>query len=207
MPNSAPRPRIGLFGGTFNPVHEGHLAIATDALRLFGLDELWLIPAASPPLKPHDNLAPEADRLAMLRLALAHHGDPRLRADDIEFGLPAPSYTYRTVLALRERHPDADFAFLVGSDSLTTLHLWYRILDLLDIVPFLILARPHCVPAPDDIRLPPPYPEILLSNLRTATLHPASSTAIRASLAATRTADHLAPPVLAYILDHHLYDT
>ena len=206
MPSDAPR-RIGLFGGTFNPVHLGHLAIAADALRLFALDEVWLLPAAVPPLKPTAGLAPNADRLAMLELALAFHGDPRLRACPIEYGLPAPSYTIHTIETLRARHPAADFSFIVGADSLAMLHLWHRIADLLELVPFHVLARPGYTPSPDDIHLPAPWPDRLLASIRTATLTPASSTAIRAELATRRTSPYLPPPVLAYILARHLYAT
>ncbi|MBQ9344714.1 MAG: nicotinate (nicotinamide) nucleotide adenylyltransferase [Kiritimatiellae bacterium] len=205
--SAARRRRVGLFGGTFNPVHEGHLAIARDALALFALDEVWLLPASVPPLKPSTNLAPDADRLAMLRLALAEAAEPRLRVCPIEYELPPPSYTYRTILALRERHPDLDLAFVVGADSLLTLHLWYRILDLLELVPVLPLARPGFAPAAADIQLPPPWPDRLLASLRTATLSPASSTDIRAALAATGTSPHLAPSVLAYIRAHQLYSS
>ncbi len=210
MPNSAvPAPgrglRVGLFGGTFNPVHRGHVAIAEDALRLFGLDEVWLLPAAVPPLKPTAGLASNADRLAMLERALAEHGDPRLKACDIEYGLPPPSYTIRTVLALQDRFPETSFSFIVGADSLTTLHLWHRVPELLELLPFLVLARPGYEPTEGDIHLPPPYPARLLANLRTATLSPAASSAIREELARTRTSAHLAPSVLEYVRAHGLY--
>jgi len=197
--------QVGLFGGTFNPVHRGHVAIAEDALRLFGLDEVWLLPAAVPPLKPTAGLASNADRLAMLELALAEHGNPRLRACDIEYTLPPPSYTIRTVLALQERFPETAFSFIIGADSLQTLHLWHRVPELLELLPFLVLARPGYEPREGDIQLPPPYPARLLANLRTATLSTAASSAIREELARTRTSAQLAAPVLDYVRLHGLY--
>lgn len=199
-----PEPTVGLLGGTFNPVHEGHLAIARDAMRLFGFGELWFVPAAAPPHKPPPEGASDADRLAMLRLAV--EGEPAMRVCDIEFSLPPPSYTLRTVRALRERHPDRRFAFVIGADSLLQLHSWHRPLDLLAAVPVCTLARPGIPPpAPGELRLPPPWPETLLSRYRSASLVPASSSDIRAELAATRHSPLVPAAVLRYILAHDLY--
>ena len=89
---------IGLLGGTFNPVHEGHLAIAREALRLFDLDAVWFIPCSNPPHKPAAGLASNPDRMAMLRLAIA--GEPRFEALPIEFERSGKSYTIDTVRAL-----------------------------------------------------------------------------------------------------------
>jgi len=197
---------IGLFGGTFNPVHAGHLAIARDARCLFGLDEVWLVPSASPPHKPPPAGASDADRLEMLRLALDAEGDPALRICDIEFSLPPPSYTLRTVRALRARHPELSFSFVMGADSLLQLHAWHRPLDLLAEIPVLSLARPGVPPpTPDDLRLPPPWPERLLARLAVASLVPASSSAIRGELARTRTSPLVPAPVLRYIRARNLY--
>ena len=197
-------PSIGLLGGTFNPVHDGHLAIARDAIRLFGFDELWFVPAATPPHKPPPHGATDADRLAMLELAI--EGDPALRVCPIEFSLPPPSYTLRTVQALRGLHPDVRFSFVIGSDSLLQLHTWHRPLDLLAAVPVCTLARPGISkPSPGDLRLPPPWPGRLLGLYRTASLVPAASSDIRAELAATRHSPLVPPAVLRYVLAHDLY--
>lgn len=197
---------IGLFGGTFNPVHDGHLAIARDARRLFSLDEVWFVPSASPPHKPPPSGATDADRLEMLRLALGAAGDPALRVCDIEFSLPPPSYTLRTVRALRARHPALSFSFIIGADSLLQLHTWHRPLDLLAEIPVLTLARPGVpTPSPADLRLPPPWPGRLLANLAVASLVPAASSAIREELARTRTSPLVPEPVLRYIRARNLY--
>ena len=115
---------IGLLGGTFNPVHEGHLSIAREALRLFALDAVWFIPCAVPPHKPVHDLASNEDRLAMLRLAIA--GEPRFAALDVEFNRPGKSYTLDTVRALRTLHPGDAFTFIVGAYTLPDLSTWPR---------------------------------------------------------------------------------
>ena len=194
---------IGLLGGTFNPVHEGHLSIAREALRLFALDAVWFIPCAVPPHKPSHNLASNADRLAMLRLALA--GEPRFDALSIEFERPGKSYTLDTVRALQALHPDAGFVFIVGADTLPELHSWHRPLELLALVRIVSLARPGFVPDPAALRLPPPWPERLLADLRTGEPLAVSSRDVRAQIAAGQPVSLVPEPVLRYIQEHNLY--
>ena len=131
---------IGLLGGTFNPVHEGHLSIAREALRLFSLDAVWFIPCAVPAHKPTNNLAPNEDRLAMLCLAIAD--EPRFSALTIELDRPGTSYTLDTVRELRAQHPADTFVFIIGADTLGELHTWHKPLELLELVRFVTLARP-----------------------------------------------------------------
>lgn len=194
---------IGLLGGTFNPVHDGHLSIAREALRLFHLDAVWFIPCSNPPHKPAAGLASNEDRLAMLRLALA--GEPRFAALPIEFDRPGKSYTLDTVLALQASHPDAEFVFIVGADTLFELHTWHRPLELLAAIRIVSLARPGHVPAPADLHLPPPWPERLLADLRTGTPLEVSSRDIRAGIAAHRPIPLVPAAVMHYIQEHHLY--
>ena len=195
----------GLLGGTFNPVHEGHLALAREALRAFGLDEVWLIPCAIPPHKTTTDLAPDADRLAMLRLATA--SDPALRVLDIEMRLPHPSYTLHTLDALRAEYPDRRFAFIIGADTLTQLHTWHRPLDVLERARFVTLARVgYPKPPPDAIRLPAPWPERLLADYREIPLPDAASSDIRDRLRRGAPIDGLVPePVIRYIGEKGLY--
>ncbi len=194
---------VGLLGGTFNPVHAGHLSIAREALRLFGLDAVWFIPCAIPPHKPAADLASNADRLAMLRLAIA--GEPRFDALPIEFDRPGKSYTLDTVRALRSLHPGTGFAFIIGADTLPELHTWHKPLELLSLVRFITLARPGFVPDPAALHLPPPWPEKLLADLRAGDPLDVSSRDLRAKIAEGQPVSLVPEPVLRYIQEHNLY--
>lgn len=194
---------IGLLGGTFNPVHEGHLSIAREALRLFALDAVWFIPCAVPPHKPSHNLASNEDRLAMLRLALA--GETRFEALSIEFERPGKSYTVDTVRALQALHPADGFVFVIGADTLPELHTWHQPLELLSLVRIVTLARPGFVPDPAALRLPAPWPEKLLADLRTGEPLDVASRDIRAKIAAGEPVSLVPEPVLHYIQEHNLY--
>ena len=194
---------IGLLGGTFNPVHEGHLSIAREALALFALDAVWFIPCAVPPHKPVHDLASNEDRLAMLRLALAD--EPRFAALSIEFERPGKSYTLDTVRALQALHPDAGFVFIIGADTLPELHTWHRPLELLELVRIVTLARPGFSPDAAAIRLPPPWPDQLLADVRTGHPLDVSSRAIRAKIAAGQPVPLVPDSVIRYIQEHQLY--
>jgi nicotinate-nucleotide adenylyltransferase len=197
----------GLLGGTFNPVHEGHLALAREARRAFGLEEVWLIPGAVPPHKTMDGLASNADRLAMLRLAAADEPGGWLKVSDIEMRLPPPSWTLRTLVALRAEHPGRRFAFIIGGDTLAQLHTWHEPLRVLELARFVTLARAgYGKPEPAGIRLPPPWPERLLADYREAALPDVSSSGIRARLARGESIDGLVPePAILYIRAHQVY--
>ena len=130
--------RIGLFGGTFDPVHCGHLAIAEQAAEELRLEQMIFIPAPDPPHKPR-TMATYGQRVAMLELALA--GQSRFSVSLLEAELPAPSYTVDTLLELRKRLA-GQFYFLIGADSLLELHLWYRLEELLRLTNFAVISRP-----------------------------------------------------------------
>jgi nicotinate-nucleotide adenylyltransferase len=202
LSSPAARP-VGLLGGTFNPVHEGHLSIAHEALNLFDLDAVWFIPCARPPHKPSVDLAPNADRLAMLRLAIAGH--PRFEALSIEFDRPGTSYTIDTVRDLQVRHPGTPFVFIIGADTLPELHTWHHPLALLSLIRIVTLARPGFQPDPDSIRLPPPWPERLLADVRTGQPLDVASRDIRARIADGEPVSLVPEPVLRYIQEHNLY--
>lgn len=204
-PAAAPGPLgpVGLLGGTFNPVHEGHLSIAREALRLFDLRAVWFIPCAVPPHKPAAPLASNQDRLAMLRLALA--GEPRFDVLPIEFDRPGKSYTLDTVRALRALHPGQEFVFIIGADTLPELSTWHKPLELLSLVRIVTLARPGCAPAAAAIRLPPPWPATLLADLRVGAPRDVASRDIRAKIAAGQPVSLVPAPVMHYIQEHNLY--
>ncbi len=114
--------RLGIFGGSFDPVHVGHLWIGEAALETLGLERLDWIPTATQPLKPGGPVASAEDRLAMLRLALA--GDSQHQIDDREVRRGEASFTVDTVEEIRGEHPEAKIVFIIGSDSLASIRKW-----------------------------------------------------------------------------------
>lgn len=114
--------RLGIFGGSFDPVHYGHLLLAECCLETLALDEVWLLPAAVPPHKQSRELAPAKARLEMLDLALGGH--VQLRASALEIGRGGVSYTVETLAAIHDLHPDATLLLLMGADSLRDLPTW-----------------------------------------------------------------------------------
>lgn len=135
-----PRMKIGIYGGTFDPVHNGHLILARDAVEKLGLDEIVFIPNAIPPHRSGYKPAPDKVRYEMVRAAIA--GEPRFKADDIELSRGGVSYTIDTVLALKEKYPpDTEIYFLVGGDNIDELHSWRRIDELKLLVTFVVLSR------------------------------------------------------------------
>ncbi len=114
--------KVGLFFGSFNPVHVGHMIIANYMATQTDLDEVWMVVSPHNPLKPKKTLARDHDRLHLVRLAIGDN--PRLKASDIEFGLPQPSYTIDTLSYLSEKYPKRQFALIMGGDNLATLHRW-----------------------------------------------------------------------------------
>lgn len=112
----------GLFFGSFNPVHIGHMAIANYITEYSPLSEIWFVVSPQNPLKPKNTLLGDRDRLYMTELALSN--DPRFRVCDVEFTLPRPSYTIDTLTYLTEKYPSRRFTLIMGEDNLATLHKW-----------------------------------------------------------------------------------
>jgi nicotinate-nucleotide adenylyltransferase len=119
---SAAKTKIGLFFGSFNPIHVGHLILANYMATQTDLKEVWLVVSPQNPLKNKASLARDHDRLHLTRLAIENN--PRLRVSDVEFGLPKPSYTIDTLTYLQEKHPDKTFTLIMGGDNLPTLPKW-----------------------------------------------------------------------------------
>ena len=114
--------RIGIYGGSFNPVHFGHVGLAKWVVEHTDLDEVWLLVSPNNPLKPAGILAPEEERLEAVREAIKDI--PELKASDFEFGLPRPSYTANTLRALQKAYPEHEFTLLIGEDNLAIFDHW-----------------------------------------------------------------------------------
>ncbi len=114
--------KIGLFFGSFNPVHNGHLIIANYICETTDLDKVWLVVSPQNPFKEKSTLLNEYDRFHLIQLAI--EGNINLRASDIEFKLPKPSYTIDTLTHLKEKYPTYEFSLIMGGDNLSSLHKW-----------------------------------------------------------------------------------
>ena len=132
--------KIGLFFGSFNPVHVGHMIIASHMVNHTELSQVWLIVSPHNPLKKKSTLAKDYDRLHMVNLAI---GDElKIKASDIEFSLPKPSYTIDTMTYLHEKYPEKEFCLIMGGDNLLSLHKWKNYELLLERYRILIYKRP-----------------------------------------------------------------
>ena len=131
---------IGIFGGTFDPIHLGHLILAEQCRDQAGLDEVWFLPSFHPPHKSDRHLTRFEQRCDMIELAIAGH--PAFRLERIEKDLPPPSYTAATVTELRRRHPDHEFSLLMGSDGLPDLPHWYEPKRIIEQVRLVVMPRP-----------------------------------------------------------------
>jgi nicotinate-nucleotide adenylyltransferase len=149
--NHDPPRRIGLFGGTFNPIHRGHVQVARDVMRGFRLTAVEFIPSALPPHKTKGTLAPAADRYAMASSALAD--EPDLKVSDIEIRHSGPSYTIDTLRRyMAEQSHETDIFFIVGLDAFLEIHTWKAYRQLFDLAAFIVMTRPEAAKADQDIK-------------------------------------------------------
>ena len=132
--------KIGLFFGSFNPIHVGHLIIANYMATQTDLKEVWLVVSPQNPLKKKSTLARDHDRLHLVRLAI--EDNPNLKASNIEFDLPQPSYTIDTLTYLQEQHPEKDFVLIMGGDNLGTFHKWKNYEQILKYYQVYVYKRP-----------------------------------------------------------------
>ena len=133
-------PQVGLYGGSFNPIHIGHLRTALEVHAAARLDSVWLIPAHQPPHKHAAEIAPARDRLAMVEAAVENV--PELRVEPIELERSGPSYSIDTVRILRERNPGTEFRLILGFDAFRDLHTWSRYEELIAECDLLVTTRP-----------------------------------------------------------------
>lgn len=162
---------VGLFFGSFNPVHAGHLIIANHIQQFTDLDEVWFVLSPHNPHKRKNSLTDPWLRLEMLRLAIGDYAG--FRVSDIELYLPQPSYTAVTLAHLQEKHPDHRFSLIMGSDNLTTLHKWFNVEAIIAHYPIWVYPRPGSENAEPPaeakvIRVDAPLMEISSSMIRNA---------------------------------------
>ena len=217
--------RIGLLGGTFNPIHNAHLAIAREARKTLGLDRVVMIPSGDPPHKPPQGVASAKDRYEMVRLALG--SDPAFAISDVEVRRPGKSYSIDTVRFLQQEYgKDTRLYFLIGLDAFLEFPTWHEPDTLLRLCSFVILSRPGLsFLALSTLPVIPRLPQGSLIDLDEGRrmrldletgsqsliclrVSPSSVSAsdIRARLErGASTADLLPPAVESYILQHHIY--
>lgn len=199
--------RLGLFGGTFNPVHNGHLVTARKAAAARNLSKIIFIPAYIPPHKQGEPLISPHHRTSMLDRAL--EGENKMLWSDAELSRRGTSYTIDTIRYFRQEYPDAELFFLTGSDSLDILHTWKNIEILIEQCVLTIIARPGfpCV-IPENLKkkLPPEAVESLRNNRLDIETPDISSTRIREMVQSGMDISGLVPhPVRQYIERNNLY--
>ena len=180
--------RIGIMGGTFDPIHLGHLILGRDAREALDLHKIIFIPNHRSPHKPGGFPAPAELRAAMVRAAI--EGEEGFEIDDVEIRRGGTSYTIETVLHLRNLHPGADLFYLIGEDNLAELHTWRRVDELNYLVQWVVMAR-----GADG----PPHPYITLHQRRVDI----SATEVRQRIAKGQSIRYLVPDKVREIIENH----
>ena len=189
--------KIGIYSGSFNPIHHGHVMLANYLVEFSDLDELWFVVTPQNPLKKKEDLLDDDERLKMVQLALGD--DPRFLVSDIEMHLPTPSYTINTLTALSKQYPDSEFVFICGMDSLQNFKNWREYQKILDNYELLVFPREgydggELINYPSVTVLKTPIIEI-------------SSTFIRQCVKEGRDVRHFMPEkAFEYMKEHRLYE-
>lgn len=194
--------RLGLFGGTFDPPHIGHLIVAQDALEALRLDRVLFIPAGAPPHKRNQVVSPAAVRLDMLRAAIAD--DPHFDIETLELDREGPSYSVDTVATLKAAYPDDTLVLLIGADQYGEFATWHEPDRLAGMVELAVLSRAgtetNVGPAEKAAKFGAQYVNVTRIDI--------SSTAIRRRCAAGESIRYLVPAgVAAYLSEHRVYET
>lgn len=188
-------PRIGILGGTFDPPHNGHIAVARAAIRECHLQKIIFIPAKYPPHKPIEKVASELDRLNMLKLAVGGHSE--FEVSDIELKRESLSYTIETLREIKDRNPEAEIVFIIGADNISEMESWYKTDEILNVATVVAFNRPGFEPRGKY------KSKIKMFNMSPVDI---SSTEIRDKIKAHETVEDLVPePVREYIEKNSLY--
>ena len=179
--------KIGIYGGTFDPIHHAHLILARQAMETLQIEEVIFIPAAMSPHKLDEQPTPAAIRLEMLRAAI--EGEPRFRVDGRELHRPPPSFTIDTIEELARAEPAAEIFYFIGSDNLPRLQTWHRIDELRKLVRFIVLERGSAHSGSELVTI--------------SRLIDISATEIRNRVATEASIRYLVPPAVAEIIRRH----
>ncbi len=189
--------KTGLFFGSFNPVHIGHLAIASYMVEFSDLTDLWFVVSPQNPLKEKNSLLTDHHRLALVNIAIAN--DPRFRVSDIEFKLPKPSYTIDTLTHLQEKYPDRQFVLVGGTDMLPSFHQWKNRETILEYYQLYLYPRHD-----SDSHQLTKHPSVTLVNAPRMEI---SSSFIRESIRQGKNMAYFLPEkVYEYISEMHFYE-
>lgn len=191
--------RIGVFGGSFDPIHSGHAMVANYASQWLGLDEVWLMVSPQNPLKEGSRPMADADRLEMAGLVAKKCAN--VKVSDFEFSLPKPSYTANTLTALKKEFPDCEFVLIIGSDNWLNFARWRDYRHIIEDFDIIVYPRPgydvdqSLLPA--NVTLAAEAPQAFIS-----------STFVRKSVKEVKNLNFFLPPeVFAYIIRNKLYET
>ncbi|HPG09253.1 MAG: nicotinate-nucleotide adenylyltransferase [Lewinellaceae bacterium] len=188
--------KVGLFFGSFNPVHTGHMIIAHYMAEYTDLEQVWIIVSPQNPFKKKDTLANDYDRLHLVHLAIGDH--LHLRASNIEFNLPKPSYTIDTLTYLHEKYPEHEFCLIMGGDNLASLPKWKNYEQILAHHHIYVYSRPNIDPGPLVS-----HPRVTMAE---APLLDISASFIRQCIRSGKSVQYMVPDaVFAYLKDTNLY--
>jgi nicotinate-nucleotide adenylyltransferase len=188
--------QVGLYFGSFNPIHHGHLLIASYILDNTNLDQIWFIVSPQNPLKQSNSLLNEYHRLFLVKIAV--EGENKLKASDIEFKLPKPSYTADTMAYLQEKHPGVEFSIIMGSDSFQNLPKWKNFEWLLKNYPIYVYKRP----GHENLQS---YSQAKQINILDAPLLPISATSIRKNIKEGKSIRYMVPDKVKEEIERNHY--
>ena len=179
--------KLGIYGGSFDPVHLGHLLVAQAAVEELGLDRIFFVPAAQSPFKPENKPAPDAVRLQLLRLALA--GKSNCEVDDQEIRRGGVSYTVDTLRDFAKKFPTAELFYLIGADNVAKLPAWREFSELAALAEYVVVPRP----GQPELAFPKPFRGRVLNGFPLGV----SSSEIRSRVRSGMTIEHLVPAAVA----------